>query len=80
MSSIFTRIINREIPAYIVYEDDICIAILDIRPTTKGCTLVIPKQETSHWIDMDMTQYLHCQQVAQSIAKALFGLYHPIKV
>lgn len=45
MASIFTRIIKREIPAYIVAEDDNHIAILDINPLVKGHTLVIPKKE-----------------------------------
>lgn len=45
MSSIFTKIINQEIPCTKVYEDEKCFAFLDINPVTKGHTLLIPKQE-----------------------------------
>jgi histidine triad (HIT) family protein len=52
MSSIFTKIINREIPAYIVAEDDNYIAFLDVSPLQKGHTLVIPKNETDFIFDV----------------------------
>ena len=45
MSSIFTKIVNREIPAYIIAEDDKYLAFLDINPLAKGHTLVIPKKK-----------------------------------
>lgn len=48
MASIFTKIIQREIPAYIVAEDEQNIAFLDIRPLQKGHTLVVPKVEVDH--------------------------------
>jgi histidine triad (HIT) family protein len=53
MSSIFTKIINREIPAYIVAEDDNYIAFLDVSPLQKGHTLVIPKRETDFIFDVE---------------------------
>lgn len=46
-NSLFTRIINREIPGHIVYEDDMTIAVLDVMPLTTGHTLVIPKHEVA---------------------------------
>lgn len=52
MPSIFTRIINREIPAHIVAEDDQCLAFLDINPLAKGHTLVIPKAEVDYYFDL----------------------------
>ena len=52
MSSIFTKIINREIPAHIIYEDDKVIAFLDINPVQPGHTLVIPKTEVDHFQDL----------------------------
>ena len=69
MSSIFTRIINREIPASIVYEDDICIAILDIDPVQKGHTLVIPKQELAWMDDYDDVTVAHCMIVTKKLMK-----------
>lgn len=53
MASIFTRIINREIPAYIVAEDDKYIAFLDINPLVVGHTLVVPKKEVDFIFDLD---------------------------
>jgi histidine triad (HIT) family protein len=53
MPSIFTRIINREIPGYIVAEDDRYIAFLDINPLVLGHTLVIPKKEVDYIFDLD---------------------------
>ena len=53
MSSIFTKIINREIPAHIVAEDDKFIAFLDINPLVKGHTLVVPKKEVDYLFDLD---------------------------
>lgn len=53
MSSIFTKIINREIPAHIVAEDDEFLAFLDINPLVEGHTLVIPKKEIDYLFDID---------------------------
>ena len=53
MASIFTRIINREIPAHIVAEDERFIAFLDINPLTIGHTLVVPKKEVDYLFDLD---------------------------
>ncbi len=53
MASIFTRIINREIPGHIVYEDDRYIAFLDINPLVVGHALVVPKQEVNFIFDLD---------------------------
>lgn len=69
MSSIFTRIINREISASIIYEDDICIAILDINPVQKWHTLVIPKQELEYMDQYDDTTTSHCMVIAKNIMR-----------
>jgi histidine triad (HIT) family protein len=53
MASIFTKIINREIPGYIVHEDDRYIAFLDINPLVVGHALVVPKQEVNFIFDLD---------------------------
>jgi histidine triad (HIT) family protein len=53
MASIFTRIINREIPAHIVAENERYIAFLDINPLTIGHTLVVPKKEVDYLFDLD---------------------------
>ena len=51
MASIFTRIVNKEIPAYVVAETDDYLAFLDVRPQVKGHTLVIPKKEVDYIFD-----------------------------
>ena len=68
--SIFTKIINREIPAHFIYEDDHCVAILDKFPTVKGQSLVIPKHEIDYAFDLDDDTYLHLFQTAKKIARA----------
>lgn len=71
MGSIFTKIINREIPGYIIAEDDNFIAILDVNPNAKGHTLCIPKQEVNKIFDMDETLYLGLMQFSRKVAKAV---------
>lgn len=75
MPSIFTRIINREIPGYIVAENEDAIAFLDINPLNEGHTLVVPKKEVDKLFDLDEDTYLKLQafthKVAQAIEKAI---------
>lgn len=71
MSSIFTKIINGEIPAYKVAEDDNFIAFLDINPNAKGHTLCIPKQEINKIFDMEEEHYLDLMRFSRKVAKAL---------
>lgn len=68
MASIFTKIINREIPAHIVAENDTALAFLDIRPLTKGHTLVIPKQEVDYLFDLDDDTYTRLNLFAKKVA------------
>lgn len=72
--SIFTKIINREIPAEIVYEDDQVIAILDIFPARAGHTLVIPKREAKNLTENTPDELLHIFQVVQKVSKAVLDL------
>lgn len=71
MSSIFTKIINDEIPSYKVAEDDNFIAILDVNPNAKGHTLCIPKKEINMIFDMEETLYLELMKFSRKVAKAL---------
>ncbi len=71
MASIFTRIINREIPGHIVAEDDCFIAILDVNPNTEGHTLCIPKAEINKLFDMEEEHYLALMAFSRKIAQAL---------
>jgi histidine triad (HIT) family protein len=71
MASIFAKIINREIPAHIIAEDDRYIAILDINPLVVGHTLVIPKKETDYIFDIDDDALGGLMVFAKKIAPAL---------
>ncbi|HOF06582.1 MAG TPA: HIT family protein [Bacteroidales bacterium] len=71
MSSIFTKIVNREIPAYIVAEDENYLAFLDINPLAKAHTLVIPKKEVSYIFDLDDESLAGLWIFAKKIAKAI---------
>jgi len=69
--SIFTKIINREIPAHIVAENDKFIAFLDVNPNAKGHTLCVPKQETDKIFDMKKGNYLELMSFSYDVAKAI---------
>ncbi|SHM82010.1 HIT family protein [Flavobacterium chilense] len=71
MSSIFTKIVNGEIPAYKIAEDDNYLAFLDVNPNAKGHTLCIPKQEIDKIFDMDDELYLGLMKFSKKIAVAL---------
>ena len=71
MASIFTRIINREIPAHIVAEDDNHIAFLDINPLAKGHCLAIPKVEVDYIFDLDDELLCELHLFAKKVAKGI---------
>jgi histidine triad (HIT) family protein len=68
MPSLFTRIVNKEIPAHIVAEDDDCLAFLDINPLVTGHTLVIPKREVDYLFDLDEALYTKLQLFARKVS------------
>lgn len=71
MSSIFTKIIEREIPAHVVAEDEDNIAFLDINPLSVGHTLVIPKKEVDYLFDLDDDVYTSLNLFAKKVAIAV---------
>jgi histidine triad (HIT) family protein len=71
MSSIFTKIVNGEIPCYKVAEDENFLAFLDVNPNAFGHTLCIPKQEINKIFDLDDALYLGLMQFSKKIAIAL---------
>tara|TARA_B100000686_G_C16678433_1_gene910518 strand:- start:37 stop:459 length:423 start_codon:yes stop_codon:yes gene_type:complete len=80
MSSIFTRIINEEVPGRIFWRDKTCVAIVDIRPINRGHTLVIPIEETDQWTDLPLETVSHCLQIAYVIAQAQKALFLPERI
>lgn len=71
MSSIFTKIVNGEIPSYKVAEDENFLAFLDVNPNAKGHTLCIPKFEIDKIFDMDEAHYLGLMYFSRKVAIAL---------
>ncbi len=71
MASIFTKIINGEIPSYKIAEDENFYAFLDIFPLTKGHTLVIPKKEVDYLFDLDDELYGGLMAFSKKVAKAI---------
>lgn len=71
MASIFTKIVNGEIPAYKIAEDENFLAFLDVNPNAKGHTLCIPKKEIDKIFDMDDELYLGLMKFSKKVAIAL---------
>ncbi|MDO9260894.1 MAG: HIT domain-containing protein, partial [Flavobacteriaceae bacterium] len=71
MSTIFTKIINGEIPCYKVAEDANFLAFLDINPNAKGHTLVIPKKEENKLFDLDQNTYRDLMEFSRIVAIAI---------
>jgi diadenosine tetraphosphate (Ap4A) HIT family hydrolase len=71
MATLFTKIINGEIPGRFVYEDDEVVAFLTIQPMTQGHTLVVPRAEIDNWQDIDQAVFGRIMAVAQLIGKAV---------
>lgn len=71
MSSVFTKIINGEIPCYKIAEDENFFAFLDINPNAKGHTLCIPKKEVDKLLDLDETTYMGLMAFSRKVGRAL---------
>lgn len=71
MASIFTKIINKEIPCYKVAETENCLAFLDINPNAEGHTLCVPKKEIDNIFDLDTELYNELMVFSKKVAKAL---------
>lgn len=71
MPSLFTKIINREIPGYIITEDDDCIAFLDINPLAFGHTLVVPKKEVDYIFDLESEMLASLMDFSKKVANGL---------
>lgn len=80
MASIFTQIINGDLPGHFVWKDDLCVALLTIAPLKPGHTLVVPREEVDSWTDLEPGVMSHLSGVAHSIGRALDKAYQPEKV
>lgn len=80
MATIFTKILNHELPGHFVYEDDKCGVFLSIAPLREGHALIVPKAEVDHWLDLSEEDALHCFAVARRVGKALMKVFKPRKI
>ncbi|MEP9395428.1 MULTISPECIES: HIT family protein [Gordonia] len=71
MSSVFTKIINGELPGRFVWRDGQAVAFLTIEPVTPGHVLVVPRKEVDHWEQMDTASFTHLADVAQKVGRAV---------
>ena len=75
MPSVFTQIMQGELPGHFVYEDDLAVAIMTIQPVQEGHVLVIPRMEVDHFDDLSPDLAAHLMQLSQKIAKAIKRAY-----
>jgi histidine triad (HIT) family protein len=80
MATIFTRIIDGELPGTFVWRDDVCVAFLSINPIREGHTLVVPRAEVDHWTDLDPEVNAHLMRVSQQVAQAQQRVFSPARV
>jgi diadenosine tetraphosphate (Ap4A) HIT family hydrolase len=80
MPTIFTRIINGEIPGAFVWRDDRCVAFMSINPLRRGHVLVVPIEEVDHWVDASPELSAHLFEVTRHIARAQAEAFRPERV
>src|SRR3954447_12187273 len=80
MATIFTRIIEGDLPGTFVWRDDVCVAFLSIAPLRPGHTLVVPRAEVDHWIDLPADTNAHLIGVSREIGAAQMDAFSPARI
>ena len=80
MPSVFSRIIAGELAGYFVWRDARCVALLSNRPLRPGHTLVVPRLEVDHWIDLDADLLAHLVATAQAIGRGQMAGFKPARI
>jgi histidine triad (HIT) family protein len=80
VASIFTRIIDGELPADFVWKDDLCVAFLSNRPLRPGHALVVPRLEVDHWLDLEPDLLARLMSTAQTIGRAQMAVFKPARI
>jgi histidine triad (HIT) family protein len=80
VASVFTRIIRGELPGRFVWKDEHAVAFLTINPLRPGHTLVVPRLEMDHWIDLSPELAQHLMRVAQQVGQAIQLGFRPTRV
>ncbi len=80
MSTVFTKIIDGELPGRFVWSDDVAVGFLSINPLGPGHTLVVPRAELDQWVDADAGLLAHLTTVAQAVGVAVQEIWHAPRV
>jgi histidine triad (HIT) family protein len=80
MSTVFTKIIDGDLPGRFVWSDDRAVAFLSINPLAPGHTLVVPREEVDHWVAADPGLLAHLMAVSHAIGAAVTAAYAPPRV
>jgi len=80
MASVFTKIIDGELPGRFVWKDERAVAFLTINPVKPGHTLVVPREEVDHWIDLDPDLARHVMGVCHGVGRAIQRAFAPTRV
>ena len=80
MSSVFTKIITGDLPGHFVWKDELSVAFLSINPIAAGHTLVVPRLEVDHWLDLPPEINIHLVKVAQIIGQGQMDAFRPLRV
>jgi diadenosine tetraphosphate (Ap4A) HIT family hydrolase len=80
MATLFTKIIEGEIPGRFVWRDDRAVVFLTIAPITPGHVLVVPIEEVDHWIDLDPELAAHLMRVAMEVGRAQMQVFTPRRI
>lgn len=80
MPTLFTRIIDGELPGHFVWRDDTAVAFMSINPLRTGHTLVVPRAEQDHWLDLDVATNRHLAEVAHHVGRAISWVWSPPRV
>ena len=80
MATVFTKIIEGEIPGRFVWRDDRAVVFLTIAPMTPGHVLVVPIEEVDHWVDLDPDLAAHLMRVAREVGRAQMQVFKPRRV
>ena len=80
MATIFSQIIEGALPARFVWKDDRCVVFLSNRPLRPGHSLVVPRQEIDHWLDLEPDLLAHLVEVAQTIGRAQMTAFKPERI
>jgi diadenosine tetraphosphate (Ap4A) HIT family hydrolase len=80
MTGIFSKIIDGQIPSWMLWEDEVCVSFLDVRPLAAGHALVVPREETDLWTDLSAQTAAHLVEIGHSIGRAQMAVFSPARI